>query len=76
MTLEEKIGQLFVVAFRKNGEDKTLYEMDEHVKNQLEKFKIGGVVLFSENISTREQTSNLIKSMQSVSKIPPIYLCG
>ncbi|HQD29248.1 beta-N-acetylhexosaminidase [Acetivibrio saccincola] len=70
MTLEEKIGQLFVVAFRKNGEDKNLYEMDEHVKNQIEKFKIGGVVLFNENISTREQTSNLIKSMQSVSKIP------
>ena len=44
--------------------------MNEHMKNQIEKFKIGGVILFSENIDTRTQTSNLIKSMQSVSKIP------
>lgn len=70
MTLEEKIGQLFIVAFRKDEKGNNLYTMDEHVKNQIEKFKIGGVILFSENISTREQTSNLIKSMQSVSKIP------
>lgn len=70
MTLEEKVGQLFIVAFRKDEKGNNLYEMNEHMKNQIEKFKIGGVILFSENIDTRTQTSNLIKSMQSVSKIP------
>ncbi len=46
MTLEEKVGQLFIVAFRKDEKGNNLYEMNEHMKNQIEKFKIGGVILF------------------------------
>jgi len=70
MTLGEKVGQLFIVAFRKDEKGNNVYEINEHIKNQIEEFKIGGVILFSENIDTIDQTSSLIESMQSASKIP------
>ncbi|MDQ2087119.1 beta-N-acetylhexosaminidase [Herbivorax sp. ANBcel31] len=70
MTLEEKIGQLFIAAFRKNEQGNNLYFLDEYTKRQIKEFKLGGVILFSENINTIDQTTNLIDNIQSVSNIP------
>ncbi len=70
MTLEEKVGQLFIAAFRNNYRGDPLLVLDERTAGQIEKYSLGGVIFFSENINTISQTTGLINEMQAVSKIP------
>jgi beta-N-acetylhexosaminidase len=70
MTLEEKVGQLFIVNLEdiNDGLD-TLYFNDD-IKDSLEKYNIGGVIFFQKNIQDRNQVKDLISNIQSSSKIP------
>lgn len=70
MTLEEKVGQIFIVAFREDSSSHPITSLDAITKQQIHDFNPGGVVLFSENIDTIPQTQKLIKDMQENSKIP------
>lgn len=70
MTLEEKVGQIFIAAFRRNSTASPLYVLDRSTKQQIQKYKPGGVILFSENIDTIPQTQKLIQDMQDISEIP------
>lgn len=70
MTLEEKVGQVFIVAFRKNNQDQPVRILEPEIKQQIQKYYPGGVILFNENIDTIPQTRKLISDMQSASKIP------
>lgn len=72
MTLKEKIGQLFIVeldALDWEDDNKTR-KLTENMKKSIEKYHIGGVVLFARDIQTRKQTKQLISDLQDVSKIP------
>ncbi len=57
MTLEEKVGQLFIVR-------------PEAVEATAVKCPVGGVVLFAEHIQTPEQAASYIKELQAASEIP------
>ncbi|WP_243467446.1 beta-N-acetylhexosaminidase [Acetivibrio straminisolvens] len=70
MALEEKVGQIFIVAFRKGKLSQPLKVLSSSAKQQIQKFNPGGVILFSENIDTISQTRKLIQDMQEISKIP------
>ncbi|HHW48010.1 MAG TPA: glycoside hydrolase [Clostridiaceae bacterium] len=70
MTLEEKVGQVFLVAFRTDLNGNPLLSLDEDTREQIQKYHLGGVILFSENIDTIQQTRKLIEDMQAASKIP------
>jgi beta-N-acetylhexosaminidase len=70
MTLEEKVGQLFIVAFRKDNIGRSLHHLNENTKQQIQNYKLGGVILFSENIDSIPQTVKLIEDMQNVAKTP------
>lgn len=59
MTLDEKIGQLFVVAFEGK-------ELNSNIKELIEKYKVGGVILFDGNVSDIKQTVSLINNLKSV----------
>lgn len=59
MTLDEKIGQLFVVAFEGK-------ELNSNIKDLIEKYKVGGVILFDGNVSDIKQTVSLINNLKSV----------
>lgn len=63
MTIDEKIGQLFIIHYNKP-------EITEEFKHILETVKPGGFTLFNENIKTYEQTTKLIKDINSTAKIP------
>lgn len=56
MTLEQKIGQLFVAGFP--GE-----EPSEEFLGLVRKYKVGNVILFSRNISSRHQLAQLTKGL-------------
>lgn len=74
MTPEEKIGQLFVVNLelldtRKGG----FYEFrkcTKKMKEALEKYHVGGVILFSRNIGKPNKTKKMIADLQEASEIP------
>ncbi|SFR92267.1 beta-N-acetylhexosaminidase [Anaeromicropila populeti] len=74
MTLEEKIGQLFLVNLEAiDSSQGTFYEhrvFTDNMKESLEKYSVGGVIYFSRNIETREQILTLNQELQEASKFP------
>lgn len=70
MTIEEKIGQLFMIAIRKDGEGHSITQINESIKQQIHTYHVGGVILFGENIETVQQTQKLISDLQNESTIP------
>ncbi len=63
LTLEEKIGQMLIVSY-----PGTTYTED--IATDLETYRPGGVILFSDNMSTFDNTLNLITSMEKTATIP------
>lgn len=74
MTLEEKIGQLFIVNMELLDSSEGSYyefrEITDEMKANIEKYNVGGVVFFARNIETRDQTMEFIDNLQEVSKYP------
>lgn len=70
MTLEEKVGQMFMVAWRKDSNDNGITAVNDLISKDIENIKPGGVILFGENIDTEEQTKEYIENLQSISDIP------
>lgn len=63
MTLEEKIGQMMIVAYRKP-------EINDEFKKILEEVKPGGFIVFKENITDYENTMNFLNEIKNTAKIP------
>jgi beta-N-acetylhexosaminidase len=67
MSLDEKIGQLIIAGI--DG-----YENDEYSRQLIEKYHVGGFVLFKRNIEDAEQMLELVNSLKennsSVNSIP------
>lgn len=63
MSLEEKIGQMLIIEYRKPT-------FDSNLKNLLDEVKPGGFILFSENFQTHNQTITLINNIKKNAKIP------
>jgi beta-N-acetylhexosaminidase len=63
MTIEEKVGQLFIFGI--NGT--TLTPQTEQF---LTKHSIGGVILYGKNIENEQQVKSLTQSIQTTNKIP------
>ena len=65
MTLEEKIGQLLVIGFQSS-------EIDEHVKQMIEDYHVGGIILYDRNMESPEQVAALNDELQQLSDLPLI----
>lgn len=65
MTLEEKIGQLVIIGLEG-------YAIDANTLTMLHKHHVGGFIFFKRNIKSKEQTKQLVDSLQAAnkSKIP------
>ena len=66
MTLDEKIGQLITVGI--DG-----YNLDDNAKDLIESKKVGGIILFKNNVNDSNQLLQLINSIKetnSTNKIP------
>ncbi len=70
MTLEEKIYQLFVVTPEALTGNEVVTTAEDRLADDLLRFPVGGIVLFGQNLQTREQTTALISAHQSFSRIP------
>jgi beta-N-acetylhexosaminidase len=60
-TLEEQIGQLLVVGFSGTTVPQTLRDL-------IERYHIGGIILFSRNIRNSQQTLELTRCLQAIAK--------
>ncbi len=74
MTLEEKVGQLFIIAIRHTAYGQAAIKMDDYIRNILLSCKPGGIILFSVNFTSPEQTTALIQDYQKLSPIP-LFIC-
>ncbi|ANX01222.1 glycoside hydrolase family 3 [Thermoclostridium stercorarium subsp. leptospartum DSM 9219] len=70
MTIDEKIGQLFILSMRNLDATNAALEINENIENAVKTYKPGGVILFAENIKTISQTTKLIDELQKLSEIP------
>jgi len=70
MTLDEKIGQLFILAIRHTAYGKPALKMDDTVRQFMENYKPGGIILFTVNYRTPEQTRLFIRELQDTSRLP------
>ena len=61
MTIEEKIGQLIMVGFDGTQANETI---ETHIRERF----VGGVVLFSRNIETPQQTAELTNQLQQLAE--------
>lgn len=59
MTLEEKVGQLVVVGFPSK-------EVDAHIKTMINKYKVGGVILYDRNMASPKQVAGLTNDLQDL----------
>ena len=69
MTLEQKVGQMFFCAFRRDNDNNGIIKIDDDIKKTIRDYNIGGVVLFSENIQNSEQVTDYIRDLQNESGI-------
>lgn len=82
MTLEEKVGQIFIVAPEALvgndgnvglndgiGKD-AVTSVSDDMKNAIAKYHVGGLVHFAQNITTPSQISSFNSSLQDASDIP------
>ena len=83
MSLEEKIGQLFIIRPESVCEELTpqqAHETDEYgvtawtgaMTEKLERYPAGGFALFGKNISDPDQLSAFIAAMEQASPLPPL----
>ncbi|MCK5154519.1 MAG: glycoside hydrolase family 3 protein [Spirochaetales bacterium] len=70
MSIKEKIGQLFILDLTIRDMDFYYTEMDDDLKEYINEFKPGGVILFSDNIYSNQQVQVFISDLQSFNKIP------
>ncbi|WP_415339734.1 glycoside hydrolase family 3 N-terminal domain-containing protein [Clostridium perfringens] len=69
MTLEEKLGQMIMPDFRMWQEEgakepSDLTEINSEVAEVIDKYDLGGVILFAENVKEISQTTTLIHDLQ------------
>lgn len=70
MTLEQKIGQMLMPAFRtwtENGVSRDVTKLYPGIEKAVKTYGFGGVILFSENCQGTEQTARLVYDMQTAS---------
>lgn len=68
MTLEEKVVQTLMPDFRNwevDGEEVGVTELNDDIRQILDDYQFGGVILFAENVVETEQTARLVYQMQA-----------
>lgn len=71
MTLEEKVGQLFIVRAEQLNGGKTVVEWTPEMSTTLQSIPVGGICFFSNNIVTKAQLMNLLMAFKQHSTYLP-----
>ncbi|MCX8074584.1 MAG: glycoside hydrolase family 3 protein [Clostridia bacterium] len=74
MSLEEKVGQLFICAYRKDSNNSNMYELNDDAKTMITKYNLGGFILFSENMKNIDQTRKFIIDINNTNLQIPMFI--
>jgi beta-N-acetylhexosaminidase len=74
MSTEKKVGQLFICGFRKDISGKNIYSLNNELKNEIEKYNLGGLILFSENMQSVDQLKKLITDLDDTNVDIPMFI--
>ena len=61
LTIKEKVGQMVIVGMDTNY-------VTDRIKNMIQNYKIGGVILYRKNFSTYQDMLKLIKELKELNK--------
>ncbi len=70
MSLDEKICQMMFVTPESITGVKTATQAGETTRLALEKYPVGGIIYFAQNLKSREQIIDMIQNTQSYSSVP------
>lgn len=70
MTLEEKLFQMLFVTPESITGTGQVIAAGAATEEALQKYPVGGIIYFSQNLQSRKQTAEMIENSQSFSKIP------
>ena len=70
MTEDERIYQMFIVRPESLTGVDVATQAGDQTKEALAKYPVGGIALFADNLETKEQTTEMIKNLQSYTKTP------
>ena len=70
MSLEEKIGQMMMADFRFDDNGNPVTSINDSIASDISEYHLGGVILFSENMSDYDTTKQFISDMQSNADMP------
>ncbi|MFS8515099.1 MAG: hypothetical protein LOD87_15470, partial [Planifilum fulgidum] len=70
MTLEQKVGQMFMVGFGNPG-DQPAYEINDQIRTLIQEKHVGGVILFGRNVESPEQVRKLTGELQKLALSSP-----
>ncbi|MBR5122545.1 MAG: hypothetical protein IKU91_03215 [Anaerotignum sp.] len=70
MDAAEKAGQLIMADFRTNADGTGMAVLSDEAKQALQEYHVGGVILFAENLDTKEQTQQLTADLQEAADLP------
>ncbi len=70
-TLEEKLWQMFYVAPEALTDGAAVTELSDGLCEGLDKYPVGGIILFAQNIEDREQVADLLGGIKDSSGVTP-----
>ena len=80
MTLEEKVGQMFLVDLNQLDSPKKAsakrYHLTKRMKAVLQNLHIGGVCLTERNVKTEQQTKELVSDLQACASGSVMYIAA
>lgn len=71
LTLEQKVGQLFIAAPEQLLPGVTVISMTDKLAAALDTYPLGGLILFSDNIRDPEQITGLNRALTGACPVPP-----
>ena len=69
MTLRQKVYQMFICDLETLACTGTVTSLNSTVRNAVESYPVGGVILFAKNLQSRDQTTQLLSGLQDCSDV-------
>lgn len=68
MTLEQKVAQMFMVTPEALTGISPMTQVGDGTRKAIEEIPVGGIILFAQNLTSREQTKKMLSATQSYAK--------
>ncbi|WP_220183989.1 beta-N-acetylhexosaminidase [Thermoactinomyces mirandus] len=66
MSLDEKIGQMFIAGFKGEGSDEQALSVNEQARTLVTDYHVGGIIYFDRNVESPSQMAKLSNDLQKL----------